>query len=43
MLERARFGATDEAALERVEAELQQRIDASAATLGAIAARITRE
>jgi len=39
-LERARFGPTDQAALSRVEAELRQRFDASAATLGTIAAQI---
>ena len=39
-LERARFGSSDEAALRRVEAELRQRFDASAATLGTIAAHI---
>ena len=42
-LERARFGATDEAALRRIEAELRQRFDASAATLGAIAARLAAD
>ena len=41
--ERARFGPSDQAALSRVEAELRQRFDASATTLGAIAARIAAE
>jgi signal transduction histidine kinase len=39
-LERVRFGATDEAALTRVEAELRERFDQSADTLGGLAARI---
>ena len=39
-LERARFGPSDQSALSRVEAELRQRFDASAATLGTIAARV---
>ena len=39
-LGRARFGPSDQAALSRVEAELRQRFDASAATLAAIAARV---
>jgi len=42
-LERARFGPSDQSALARVEAELRQRFDASAATLGAIAARLAAE
>jgi signal transduction histidine kinase len=42
-LERARFGPSDQSALSRVEAELRQRFDASAATLGAIAARVAAE
>ena len=42
-LERSRFGASDDAALRRVEDELRQRFDASAATLGAIAARVAAE
>ena len=42
-LERARFGASDQSALNRVEAELRQRFDASAATLGTIAARVAAE
>jgi signal transduction histidine kinase len=39
-LERARFGASDDAALRRVEGELHDRVDASAATLGSMAARL---
>jgi signal transduction histidine kinase len=39
-VEYARFGASDASALARVEAELRQHFDASAATLQAIAARI---
>jgi signal transduction histidine kinase len=39
-LERARFGPSDQSALNRVEAELRQRFDSSAAMLGTIAARI---
>jgi signal transduction histidine kinase len=39
-LERVRFGATDAAALQRVEAELRERFDQSADTLGGLAARI---
>ena len=39
-LERARFGATDQSALSRVEAELRQRLDASADTLGTIASQV---
>ena len=42
-LERARFGPSDQSALARVEAELRQRFDASAVTLGAIAARLAAE
>jgi hypothetical protein len=42
-LERARFGPSDQSALTRVEAELRQRFDASAATLGAIATRLAAE
>ncbi len=38
--ERTRFGASDEAAAARVEAELRQRFDASADALGAVAARV---
>jgi signal transduction histidine kinase len=41
--ERARFGATDEGSVARVEAELGQRFDRSAATLGTTAARLARE
>jgi signal transduction histidine kinase len=39
-LERARFGATDEASVARVEAELRQRVNLAADTLGTIAARV---
>ena len=42
-LERARFGPSDQSALSRVETELRQRFDASAATLGAIATRLAAE
>jgi len=42
-LERARFGPSDESAPSRVEAELRQRLDADAATLGTIAMRIAGE
>ena len=42
-LERARFGPSDQSALTRVETELRQRFDASAATLGAISARLAAE
>jgi signal transduction histidine kinase len=42
-LGRARFGPSDRSALSRVEAELRQRFDASAATLGTIAARVAAE
>jgi signal transduction histidine kinase len=42
-LERTRYGATDDAALRRVESELRERFDASAATLGAMAARVAAE
>jgi len=42
-LERARFGPSDESALNRVEAELRQRFDAGAATIGAIAARVAAD
>ena len=42
-LERARFGPSDQSALSRVQAELRQRFDASAASLGAIAERIAAE
>src|SRR5216110_2799576 len=38
-LERARFGASDGDALRRIESELRQRLDASARTLAAVAAR----
>jgi len=42
-VERSRFGSSDSAALSRVEAELRQRFDASAATLGAAAASAARQ
>lgn len=42
-LERARFGASDAEALSRVEAEIQQRFDASADSLGTVAARAARQ
>ena len=38
--ERQRFGSSDQAALARVERELRQRFDASADTLGNLAARV---
>ncbi|OLC48580.1 MAG: hypothetical protein AUH43_09205 [Acidobacteria bacterium 13_1_40CM_65_14] len=38
--ERQRFGSSDQAALARVERELRQRFDASADTLGSLAARV---
>src|SRR5439155_5356491 len=40
-LERARFGATDAASLERIETELRQRFGASAETLGMMSARVS--
>ena len=39
-LGRAQFGATDESALSRIEAELRQRFDQSADALGTIASRV---
>ncbi len=42
-VEWARFGRDDRSALARVEAELRQRFDASAATLGTIAARLAAD
>ena len=42
-LERARFGPSDEAAAARVHAELRQRFEASATTLGAIASRVVTD
>jgi signal transduction histidine kinase len=42
-LGRARFGPSDQSALSRIEAELRQRFDASAQTLGTIAARVAAE
>src|SRR4051812_44765562 len=40
-IERARFGPTDQTALSRVESELRQRLDASADTLGTMAAEVS--
>ena len=40
VLERARFGADDQASMAHIEAELRQRFDRAAATLGTIAARV---
>jgi signal transduction histidine kinase len=40
LLERRRFGASDEAALARVRAEVSSRIDATAERLGVVAARV---
>ena len=42
-VERGRFGPSDQSALNRIEAELRQRFDASAATLGTIAVRVASE
>ena len=42
-LERARLGASDDVALQRVEGELRARFDATAATLGSIAARVAAD
>jgi len=42
-LGRARFGPSDQAALSRVETELRQRFDASAATLGTITTRVAAD
>src|SRR5438128_2629351 len=39
-MERARFGRSDEDALARVERELRDRVDATADTLGGVAARV---
>src|SRR6516162_7286314 len=39
-LERARFGASDDAALARVEAELRRHFDDSARSLGNLSARV---
>jgi signal transduction histidine kinase len=39
-VERLRFGASDDAAVVRVESELRQRVEASADTLGVLAARV---
>src|SRR5688572_31190601 len=40
-LERARFGATDQESVGRVENELRQRFDASADTLGRVATGVS--
>jgi signal transduction histidine kinase len=40
-VERARFGATDEDALARVQIEIRDRLDAAADTVSSIAARLT--
>ena len=40
-LERARFGATDQESVARVENELRQRFDASADTLGVVATGVS--
>ena len=42
-LERTRFGGSDADAVARIEAELRQRFDRSADTLGAIAARVAAQ
>src|SRR5439155_17538384 len=42
-LERARFGASNEAALSRIASELQRRFDASADALGTIADQVAAE
>ena len=42
-LERSRFGASDDDALRRMEAELRQRLASSAETLGAMSARVGAE
>src|SRR5438128_819640 len=42
-VERVRFGASDEDSIAAVEAELRQRFDTSANTLGTIAAQIVAE
>ena len=42
-LERARLGPSSETAMRRVEVELRQRFDASATTLGSIAARLAAD
>jgi signal transduction histidine kinase len=43
LLERARFGADDQASVARVETELRQRIDRSARTLADVASRVGAE
>ena len=40
-IERARFGATDQESVARVENELRQRFDASADTLGRVATGVS--
>src|SRR5262249_31138443 len=42
-IERSRFGASDAAAIARIEAELRERFDRSAQTVGAIAARVAAD
>jgi signal transduction histidine kinase len=42
-IERARFGASDDAALRRVEGELRERFDATVAALGSMAARVAAD
>jgi signal transduction histidine kinase len=42
-VERSRFGASDAAAVARIEAELRQKFDTSAGTIGAIAARVAAD
>src|SRR5438067_2840900 len=42
-LERARFGRSDADAVRRIESELRRRLDASAASLAATAARVAQE
>jgi hypothetical protein len=43
LLERTRFGATDEDAVMRVEADLRDRFDASATTLGSLSAQLVEQ
>src|SRR5499427_1106392 len=42
-IEQSRFGASDAAAVARIEAELRKRFDTSALTVGAIAARVAAD
>src|SRR5262249_62127530 len=42
-IERSRFGASDAAAVARIEAELRERFDTSAQTVGGIAARVAAD